>query len=129
MVNFLFGQQSGFTKYSCFLCMWDIVPSLHIKLGLIKQFTKTLDKDRSCFSYLGHVFPGLCIEKLKGGIFDCPQVRQLLRDPEFEKSIIKLESEACKAFVLVVKNFLGNNKASNYEELITNMLYAFKNLG
>ena len=40
----------------------------------------------------------------------------------------KLKSEAWKAFVLVGKNFLGNNKASNYEELITNMLYAFKNL-
>jgi len=25
MINFLLGQQSGFTntKYSCFLCMWD----------------------------------------------------------------------------------------------------------
>ena len=23
MVNFLLGQQSGFTKYPCFLCMWD----------------------------------------------------------------------------------------------------------
>ncbi|XP_023252229.1 NACHT, LRR and PYD domains-containing protein 9-like, partial [Seriola lalandi dorsalis] len=83
MVNFLLGQQSGFTKYPCFLCMWDsrdtaqyytkkdwpvweeLVPCrsrnvisnplvdrdkilflpLHIKLGLIKQFTKALDKD------------------------------------------------------------------------------------
>ena len=41
----------------------------------------------------------------------------------------KLELEVWKAFVMVVKNFLGNNKSSNYEELITNMLYAFKNLG
>ena len=23
IVNFLLGQQSGFTKYPCFLCMWD----------------------------------------------------------------------------------------------------------
>ena len=23
MVNFLLRQQSGFTKYPCFLCMWD----------------------------------------------------------------------------------------------------------
>ena len=167
MVNVLLGQQSGFTKYPCFLCMWDsrdrsqhyikkdwpardemvpgrsnnivnnplvdrhkiLLPPLHIKLGLIKQFTKALDKDGSCFSYLCHVFPGLSIEKLKAGIFDGPQVRQLIRDPEFEKSMTTLELEAWKAFVLVVKNFLGNNKASNYEELITNMLYAFKNLG
>jgi hypothetical protein len=23
MVNFLFGQQSGYTKYPCFLCLWE----------------------------------------------------------------------------------------------------------
>src|SRR6187551_3881335 len=23
MVNFLLGQQSGYTKYPCFICMWD----------------------------------------------------------------------------------------------------------
>lgn len=23
MVNFLLGQQSGYTKYACFICMWD----------------------------------------------------------------------------------------------------------
>ena len=40
-----------------------------------------------------------------------------------------MELEAWKAFVLVVKNFLGNNKAKNYAELINNMLTAFKNLG
>ena len=106
-----------------------LFPPLHIKLGLIRQFTKALDKDGSRFSYLCHVFPGLSIEKLKGGIFDGLQVRQLIRDPEFEKSMTKLELEAWRAFVLVVKNFLGNNKASNYEGLITNMLYAFKRLG
>ena len=41
----------------------------------------------------------------------------------------ELESEAWTAFVLVVKNILGNKKTSNYEELINNMIYAFKNLG
>ena len=71
-----------------------LFPPLHIKLGLIKQFTKTLDKNGVCFSYLCHIFSGLSIEKLKGGIFDGPQVRQLIRDPEFEKSMTKLELEA-----------------------------------
>ena len=37
--------------------------------------------------------------------------------------------EAWKAFVLVVKNFLANNKARNYAELVNNMLTAFRNLG
>ena len=30
-----------------------ILPPLHIKLGLMKQFVKALDKDGSCFSYIG----------------------------------------------------------------------------
>ena len=167
MVNFLLGQQSGFTKYPCFLCMWDsrdkaqhytkqdwpvreelvpckaknlinnplvdrdkiLFPPLHIKLGLIKQFTKALDKDGGCFAYLCHAFPGLTIEKLKAGIFDGPQLCKLIRDPEFENSMNEVELEAWKAFVLVVKNFLGNNKARNYAELVANMLTAFRNLG
>ena len=53
------------------------------------------------------------MEKLKGGIFDGPQTRQLIRDPEFENSLNEVELEAWKAFVLIVKNFLGNNKARN----------------
>ena len=104
-----------------------LFPPLYIKFGMIKQFIKALDKDSCCFSYLCHNFPGLSIEKLKGGIFDGPQVRQLFRD--LEKSMTELESEAWKSFVLVVKNFLGNNKTSNHEELINNIIYAFTNLG
>lgn len=167
MVNILLGQQSGFTKYPCFLCMWDsrdrahhytmkdwppredlvpsrsnniinnplverdkiIFPPLHIKLGLMKQFTKALDKDGDCFMYLCEVFPGLTTEKLKAGIFDGPQIRQLIRDTQFETHMNEVELEAWKAFIVVVKNFLGNKKATNYVELVNNMLTAFRNLG
>ena len=166
MVKFLLGQQSGFTKYPCFLCMWDsrdraqhyakkdwplleelvpykernvindplvdrdrvLFPSLHIKLGLIKQFTNALDKDGYCFTYLCQAFPRLTMEKLKVGIFDGPQIQQLIRDPEFENSMNEVELEAWKAFVLVMKNFLGINKARNCAELVNNMLTAFRNL-
>ena len=107
---------------------------LHIKLGF-----KALDKDGNCFTYLCQVFPGLIMEKLKAGIFDGPQIRQLIRDPEFENSMneVPLHSlsffihwvfEAWKEFVLVVKNFLGNNKARNYAEFVNNMLTVFRNL-
>ena len=100
-----------------------LFPPLHIKLSLIKQFTKALD------TYWCQAFPGLTMKKLKAGIFDGPQIWQLIRDPEFENSINKVELEAWKAFVLVVKNFLGNNKARNYAEHVNNMLTAFRNLG
>ena len=78
---------------------------------------------------LCQAFPGLTLEKLKAGIFDGPQIRQLIRDPEFENLKNEVELEAWKAFVLVVKNFHGNNKARNYAELVNNMLTAFRNLG
>ena len=105
-----------------------LFPPLHIKIGLIMQFTKYLDKDGDCFTYLCQAFPGLTKEKLKAGIFEGHQIRQLIRDPEFENSMNEVELEARKAFVLVVKNFLGNNKSRNYAELINNMSTAFRNL-
>ena len=87
MIGFLKGFQGGYTKYSCFLCLWDsravtehysrkewperrcFVPGtqnvkhdplvdsekilllpLHIKLGLVKQFIKAMNKDGDGFS-------------------------------------------------------------------------------
>ena len=45
-----------------------IFPPLHIKLGLMKQFVKELDKEGACFEYIRKAFPGVIIEKLKNGI-------------------------------------------------------------
>ena len=76
------------------------------------------------------LFLGLTMEKLKAGIFDGPQIRQLVRDPEFENSMTEVEQETWKVFVLVINNFLGNNKARNYAEIVMLiMLTAFRNLG
>ena len=69
------------------------------------------------------------MEKLKAGIFDGSQIRQLIRDPEFENSTNEMELEVWKTFVQVVKNFLGNNKARNYAEHVNNMLTTFRILG
>jgi hypothetical protein len=52
------------------------------------------------------------MEKLMAGIFDGPQIRQLINDPHFMASMNEIESCAWSSFVLV-KNFLGNKKADN----------------
>jgi hypothetical protein len=89
VLSTLLGMQGGYTKFPCFLCLWDsrsksehwvrkewpernefpvgqknvineplvdpqkiLLPPLHIKLGLMKQFVKALDKDGRCFRYL-----------------------------------------------------------------------------
>ena len=32
-------------------------------------------------------FPGLSLEKLKAGVFDGPQIRQLIKDQDFKNSM------------------------------------------
>ena len=100
-----------------------ILPPLHIKLGLMKQFVKALNKDGSCIEYIAHKLPGLTMEKLKAGIFDGPQIRQLINDPHFIASMNEIESCAWSLFVLVVKNF------DNYTQLVEDMLLHFNRLG
>ena len=41
----------------------------------------------------------------------------------------EMETSAWSSFVGVVRNFLGNHKAENYEELVYGMLSTFKDLG
>ena len=88
MVRFLVGLQGGYTKFPCFICLWDsrareqhwrqkewpmreqmvpgeniqaqplverskiVFPPLHIKLRVMKQFVKALNKDGACFKYI-----------------------------------------------------------------------------
>jgi len=123
MVGFPLGLQCGYTKFPCFLCLWDskaraqhwikqdwpvreelvpgeknveahplverskiILPPLHIKLGIMKQFVEALNKDGDCFKYICTSFPGSTIEKLKAGIFDGHQLRTLIQDCDFPNS-------------------------------------------
>ena len=106
-----------------------ILPPLHIKLGLTKQFVKALDKHGNCFDYIVQKFPGLSMEKLKAGIFDGPQICKLIQDQAFTSYITAVESAAWCSYVLVVGEFLGNTKASNYQHLVDLMLTNFQALG
>ncbi|GBN44164.1 hypothetical protein AVEN_237228-1 [Araneus ventricosus] len=52
-----------------------LLPPLHIKLWLIKQFIKSLPKDGECVRYLCSMFPKLSEVKLKEGDFTGPDIR------------------------------------------------------
>ena len=64
-----------------------------MKLGLMKQYLKALDKEENCFRYSYSAFPGLSEEKLKAGIFDGRQIRKKTRDKDFTTSMTKLKKE------------------------------------
>lgn len=166
MTTILLGQQSGYTKYPCFICLWDsrdsknhykqkvwakrkeitpgsknvireplvdrnkiLLPPLHIKLGLMKQFVKALDEEGECFQYLGRMFPQLSYAKLKAGIFDGPQIRTVLRDPDFTNSMTSVQKAAWVSFKKVTENFLGNHKSPIYKEIVHEMVANYRKMG
>lgn len=166
MVGFLVGMQGGYTKYPCYLCLWDsradalhyqqhswpkrtefqigkhnvktkpivepdhvLMPPLHIKLGLIKQFVKALRQDSEAFQYLKIFFPKLSEAKIKAGIFVGPQIKKIMASEEFPQLLNTHEKQAWLSLKAVIHGFLGNKKAENHKELISNMLDNFKLMG
>lgn len=166
VVGMLCGMQSGYTKYCCFLCLWDsrarehhykrkqwperknvavgqdnvkyvplvkkenvILPSLHIKLGLLKNFIKALDKEGDAFAYLKTLFKSLSFAKIKEGIFDGPQIKKLLKDEQFQTYLSSDEVAAWNSFKLIVSDFLGNNKSPNYEVIVEDLLQKYAEIG
>jgi hypothetical protein len=71
---------------------------LHIKLGLMKNFVKAMDQNGAAFQPLSFVFPGLGAAKLKEGIFVGPQIREVLKDTDFEELLNLKELRAWEAF-------------------------------
>jgi len=65
-----------------------LLPPLHIKLGLMKQF---LNRESDCFAYLCEKFPVLSTEKLRARIFDGPQIRRLMQDKYFPLTMTTLD--------------------------------------
>lgn len=166
MLGFLLGLQGGYTKYSCFLCLWDsraddqhytkrdwptrkellpgihnvkheplvpvdkiLLPPLHIKLGLIKQFIKGLNSNSEALSLIRQMFPKLSEAKVKGGIFTGPQIRAMLKSKELVDVMTLDERTAFEAFRMVVQHFLGNKRSDNYKELIENLIRSYGVLG
>ena len=60
-----------------------LLPPLQIKLGLMKNFVKALDKDGQSFRFLQTKFPYVSDAKLLAGVFDGLQIRELMKDSSF----------------------------------------------
>ncbi|GBN53411.1 hypothetical protein AVEN_132505-1 [Araneus ventricosus] len=90
-----------------------LLPPLHIKFGLMKNFIKAMDCAGSGFQYLPLKFPKVSETKIKEGIFVGPQFRQLMKDPVLESKLTKREVAAWTSFEELEKSFFGNYKAEN----------------
>ena len=99
-----------------------LLPPLHIKLGLVKKFVKAIRSNSDAYSYLKELFPRLSEAKLKEGIFIGPQVRKLIKLTSFREP----EKFAWDGFVLIIHNFLGNNRSQDYREIVSSSIRNFE---
>ena len=88
----------------------------------MKNFVKAMNKTNAGFKYLATKFPRLSKAKIKEGVFIGSQIRQLLQ--EFDQILVGKEKMAWEAFKLVVTTFLGNKRADNNTELVSNLIKA-----
>ena len=87
-----------------------LLPPLHIKLGLMKNFVKGMDYQGSSFQYLKKKFKGkLTDAKLEAGVFTGPEIHSVINDSSFPASLNEMELEAWSSFANVVKNVFGKS--------------------
>lgn len=105
-----------------------LLPPLHIKLGIMKQFVKALDKDSACLQYMCQKFPSIKA-KVKEGLFVGPQIRKLMFDKTFESTMTQCELEVWNAIKTVIERFLGNTKDVHYQTIVEDMLEKMEAFG
>lgn len=149
IISMIMGQQGGYTRHPCFICEFNsrekdkndhwtktytertdlivgvgnvVLPPLHIKLGIMKQFVKALDKNGDTYLHLRQVFPGLSEAKIKEGVFTGPDIRKLMKNTEFEALMTRTEKRTWRSFKSVIENFLGNHKSDDYKDIVQDLL-------
>jgi hypothetical protein len=93
----------------------SLLPALHIKLGRLKQFVKTLDPNSAALHHIRKTFPHLSDAKVKGSIFTGPQIHVMLTSRGLEQLMTVVEKNAWEASRMIMTYFPGNNKCENYE--------------
>ena len=103
------------------------LPSLHIKLCLIKNLIKALDKEGNTFQFLTK-FPNISETKINAGILHGPQIRELILDMDFYSCMNPNELKAWISLKSIIKNFLCNHRITEYETIVHDLMLNHKNL-
>jgi hypothetical protein len=106
-----------------------VLPPLHIKLGVMKEFVKALSEEGDCSKHICKKFTALTEATLKKVVFTGPDIRKPLSDATFEDTMFATEKTAWQGFRDDVTKFLGNMKDANYTNIVNKMLDGFKDLG
>jgi len=66
-----------------------LLPSMHLKLGLMKNFVKAMNQKQAAYTYLWEKFSRLSKAKLKEGIVIGPQIWDLIKNEYFDRLLQK----------------------------------------
>jgi len=66
---------------------------------------------------------------MKEGIFIGPQIRELMQDKQFDEDLIETERNAWLSFKRICKDFLGNHKVANYQDVVQDLLTSYIGMG
>jgi len=62
-------------------------------------------------------------------VFIGPQIRELMQDKQFDEDLNETERNKWLSFKRICKDFLGNNKAANYQDVVQDLLTSYKAMG
>ena len=88
----------------------------------MKNFVKCMDKTGRGFECVRNKFPNVSDAKIKEGIFIWPQIRELMQDKQFGEDLNETERNAWLSFKRICKDFLGNHKTANYQDVVQDLL-------
>ena len=109
-----------------------LLPPIHIKLGLIKNFIKVINKESPAFAFIKQTFPQVSDAKMNAGFFNGLRIRSLMKDEYVNGFMSETERNAWQAFISVVNNFfdfLGNKNRSEYVLIVQELKQSFEALG
>jgi len=103
-----------------------LLPPLHILLGVVKNFIKTLSGNLLAKSELSRIFPHLSEAKITEGILTGPDIRKLIASQSFTNSLSQSQQRAWTAIIQVKDNFLGNHRSPNYKNIVKELIDSFQ---
>ena len=88
-----------------------------------------MDKRDREFEYVRNKFPNVSDTKIKEAICTGPQIRELMLDKQFDEDLNETERNAWLSLKRICKDFLGNHKAANNQDVVQDLLTSYKAMG
>lgn len=124
-----------------------LMPPLHVKLGVVQSFVKTVNKRDAVMDVLMKLYPGLTKEvqqkddqgvmkkkmvprdKLIKGVLNGPDIRKLVKSVEFDKVLVAAEKDAWNAIKKLIDGFFGKHRSTTFRDDVKEMLRNFDLIG